>query len=224
MKIISDIRLYKSSTKNEYGSFITESFGSKKLTAIIKRIVMKLRENNFSFGIFDHLYINFTTCEINNEIDLSNFVDNYHPWYRYCNVKIEEDLFKELDNDSNISTIINYVDKVLCLFVSYAFDINKIRACISEALEQRENLLMKYKEKEANNKKIIIYLRFLDTCEFFPLLRLFDETGTLLLEKDLPKCITLDYIGNILIKRDNIIIKPKQNFCTKELDDIVINY
>lgn len=49
MKVISDIRLYKSSSKNEYGSFITESFGSKKLTATIKRIVMKLRENNFSF-------------------------------------------------------------------------------------------------------------------------------------------------------------------------------
>ena len=48
MKIISDIRLYKSSSKNEFGSFITESFGSKKLIATIKRIVMKLRENNFS--------------------------------------------------------------------------------------------------------------------------------------------------------------------------------
>ena len=47
MKIISDIRLYKSSRKNEFGSFIIESLGSKKLNATIKRIVMKLRENNF---------------------------------------------------------------------------------------------------------------------------------------------------------------------------------
>ena len=97
MKIISDIRLYKSSSKNEFGSFITESFGSKKLISTIKRIVMKLRENNFSLGEFDHLYINFTTCDIANEIELSDYIDKYHPWYRYCNIKVDVDLYNNLD-------------------------------------------------------------------------------------------------------------------------------
>ena len=224
MKIISDIRLYKSSSKNEFGSFITESFGSKKLIATIKRIVMKLRENNFSFGEFDHLYINFTTCDIANEIELSDYIDNYHPWYRYCNIKVDVDLYSNLDSDTNSSLIINWVEKVLCLFESDDFNVNRINDCITEALEQKENMLMKYKEKEANNKKAIIYLRFLDTCKYFPLLRLFDNKGTIILEKDLPESITLDYIGEILVKKENIVIKPKRNTFTTNLDNIVINY
>ena len=224
MKIISDIRLYKSKNKNESGIFIIESFGSKKLTSIIKRIVMKLRENNFSFGDYDHLYLNFTICDIDDEIELSNDIDIYHPWYRYCNVKVNENLFTKLDNDESNAFLISYLEIVLCLFASDNFDINKIKSCIRDALDQKENMLMKYKEKEIAKNKVIIYLRFLDTCEYFPLFRLFDLTGTLILEKDLPKSLTLDYIGDVLIKKESIIIKPKQNAFTKSLENIVINY
>ena len=224
MKKISDIRLYKSSSKNEFGSFITESFGSKKLNALIKRIVMKLRENNFSFGEFDHLHINFTTCDITSEIELSDSIDNYHPWYRYCNIKVDVDLYNNIDSDSNSSLIIDWVERALYLFESDDFNINRINDCITESLEQKENMLMKYKEKETNNKRAIVYLRFLDTCKFFPLLRLFDNKGTIILEKDLPKSITLDYIGEILVKKENIVIKPKRNAFTKNLDNIIINY
>lgn len=224
MKIISDIRLYKSKNKNESGTFIIESFGSKKLTSIIKRIVMKLRENNFSFGDYDHLYLNFTICDIDDEIELSNDIDIYHPWYRYCNVKVNENLFTKLDNEESNALIISYLEKVLCIFASDTFDKNKIKSCIREALDQKENMLMKYKEKETAKNKVIIYLRFLDTCEYFPLFRLFDLTGTLILEKDLPKSLTLDYIGDVLIKKESIIIKPKQNAFTKSLENIVINY
>ena len=224
MKKISDIRLYKSSSKNEFGSFITESFGSKKLNALIKRIVMKLRENNFSFGEFDHLHINFTTCDITSEIELSDSIDNYHPWYRYCNIKVDVDLYNNIDSDSNSSLIIDWVERALYLFESDDFNINRINDCITESLEQKENMLMKYKEKETNNKRAIVYLRFLDTCEYSPLLRLFYNKGTIILEKDLPKSITLDYIGEILVKKENIVIKPKRNAFTKNLDNIIINY
>ena len=224
MKVISDIRIYKSSRKNEFGSFITESFGSKKLNATIKRIVMKLRENIFSLGEFDHLYINFTTCDIANEIELSDYIDNYHPWYRYCNIKVDVDLYNNLDSDTNSSLIINWVEKALCLFESDTFGIDKIKSCILQAIEQKENMLMKYKEKETKKSKVIVYLRFLDTCEYFPLLRLFDSNETIILEKDLPKSITLDFIGEISIKKDCIVIKPKQNSYTNDLENIVINY
>ena len=63
-KTIGDIRLYKSESRNEYGVYNTEPFADKKLNAIVQRVVMKLRENEFSLGDFDHLYINFTTCDM----------------------------------------------------------------------------------------------------------------------------------------------------------------
>lgn len=78
MKTISDIRLYKNHT----------AFGNKMLNAAIHRIVMKLREQHFSLEDFDHLYINFTTCDEEGSIRPSDQVDRYHPWYRNCDVGI----------------------------------------------------------------------------------------------------------------------------------------
>ena len=74
-KIISDIRLYKSESRNEHGVYAIESFSNKKLNAIIQRVVMKLRESEFSLGEFDHLYINLTTCDIGEKAILSDYVD-----------------------------------------------------------------------------------------------------------------------------------------------------
>ena len=87
---------------------------------------MKLRENNFSLGEFDHLYINFTTCDIANEIELSDYIDKYHPWFRYCNIKVDVDLYSNLDSEINSALIINCVENVLCLFESDDFNVNRI--------------------------------------------------------------------------------------------------
>ena len=94
MKVIKDIRIYKSGVENIDGNSLPISFADKKLNAIIGRIVMKLRENNFSLGEFDHLYINFTTCPVDGEIALSQrSIDRYYPWYRYYDVNISDDMF-----------------------------------------------------------------------------------------------------------------------------------
>lgn len=61
-KIISDIRVYKSVVDNIDGNSMPASLGNKPLNITVHRIVMKLRENGFSLGAFDHLYINLTTC------------------------------------------------------------------------------------------------------------------------------------------------------------------
>ena len=97
MKIIGDIRIYKSRIENIEGNSLPSYFETSKiLNAKIQRIVMALRENNFSFGDFDHLYINFTTCHVDNDISLAKRkIDRYHPWYRYYDVHISEDLYKK---------------------------------------------------------------------------------------------------------------------------------
>ena len=61
MKTISDIRLFRSTVPNTDGNPQPLSIGSRQLNLVLHRIVMKLREQNFSLGEFDHLYLNFTT-------------------------------------------------------------------------------------------------------------------------------------------------------------------
>ena len=164
-KIISDIRLYKSESRNEHGIYAIESFSNKKLNAIIQRVVMKLRESEFSLGEFDHLYINLTTCDIGEKAILSDYVDKYHPWYRYCLVHIEKDMYNKLDSLEDYGYIIQCVRNILVTyFSSQDFDETRILSCVQQAVEQCENMLMKFKEKVSTNRRAVIFLRYLDSC------------------------------------------------------------
>lgn len=69
MTVIADIRIYRCTVKNVTG-VTPEGFASKELCAVARRICMKLRENKFSMGDFDHLYINLSTCLPVGEVNL----------------------------------------------------------------------------------------------------------------------------------------------------------
>ena len=224
-KVIKDIRLYKSELKNEYGTYITSSFADKKLNAIIRRVVMKLRENEFSLGDFDHLYINFTPCNMDDRIELSNEVDKYHPWYRYCSVNIGRELYNILGSPETYDEIVGWVSDILItFFASKDFDDTCIFACVHQAIEGGENMLMKYKEKSSAKRRAIIYLRCLDSCMYKPLLRVYDMENALLLEKDLPETLFLDYIGEIQVSTKKVTIKPRKNAFTNPKEALIYEY
>ena len=224
-KIIKDIRLYKSNSQNEHGTYVTASFADKKLNAITQRVVMKLRENEFSLGEFDHLYINFTTCGISEQMDLSSQVDKYHPWYRYCSVRTEENLYNKLGSFETYEYIIHQIGAVLVTyFTTEDFDESRILHCIQQAVEQGEKMLMKFKEKVNSKRKAVIFLRYLDICKFQPLLRVYDTKDNLLFEKDLPETLTLDYIGDIQISAKKVTIKPRKNSFTTEQEALIFEY
>ena len=224
-KIISDIRLYRSESRNEYGVYATKSFSNKKLNAIIQRVVMKLRESEFSLGEFDHLYINFTTCDIGKKTILSDYVDKYHPWYRYCLVHIEKDTYDKLDSLEDYGYILQWIRNILVTyFSSQDFDETCILSCVQQAVEQGENMLMKFKEKVSTNRRAVIFLRYLDSCKFYPLLRVYDSEDNLLFEKDLPEAVMLDYLGDIQVSTKRVAIKPRKNAFTTQLAPLVFEY
>lgn len=224
-KIISDIRLYKSESQNEYGGYITDSFGDKRLNAVVKRVVMKLRENEFSLGEFDHLYINFTTCDISENMKLSDKADKYHPWFRYCDVRVDKDLFQKLGSPETWNDIIHWISTILVTyFMSDDFDEMRIFSCVQQAVDQGENMLMKFKEKVSTKRKAVIFLRFLDSCKFYPLLRVYDAEDNLLFEKDLPEVVVLDYLGDIQVSAKRVTIKPRKNAFTKQTNPLVFEY
>lgn len=68
MKVLRDIRLFTSQVPNKDGEPLPTAIGNKSLNVQVHRIVMKLRENGFSCGDFDHLYLNFTTYPVGAEL------------------------------------------------------------------------------------------------------------------------------------------------------------
>ena len=221
MKIIGDIRIYKSRIENIEGNSLPSYFETSKiLNAKIQRIVMALRENNFSFGDFDHLYINFTTCHVDNDISLAKRkIDRYHPWYRYYDVHISEDLYKKTDE----SFIIPTIQKIIIEnFSSNDFPKEKINKIISDTLKKRSSYEMRYKEKLSSNRKAIIFLRYNDDCLFVPIVRIYDSDNKLIIEKELPERNNLDNLGALVLTKNKLTIKPKKNNCENLKDNCII--
>ena len=224
-RIIKDIRLFISGRNHETGAEFNTPFDDKKLNAIVKRVVMKLRENGFSLGVFDHLYINFTTFDMAERMSLSDEADRYHPWFRECTVPVETDLYNILHLPEAYNDIIRWISTVLVTYFSTEeFNELSILSCVQLAVEQGEKLLMKFKEKITTKRRAVIYLRFLDTCRFYPLLRVYDLEDELLFEKDLPETVTLDCLGEIQVSTKRVTIKPRKNAFTTKRNPIVFEY
>lgn len=228
MKPIADIRIFTSETENISGNALPSSltFQSRKCFAVLQRIVMKLRECGFSLGEFDHLYVNFTPCAVGNGMALSKRgVDSYHPWYRYYDVHVDEELFRQLHVEANFGIVIEKVKALLIsFFSSEAFSQNEIEKCFDEALIQGENMLMKFKEKTTAKRKAVLYLRCLDHMRYLPLLRVMDSQNRILLEADLPEMIELNALGNIRVTLNRITIEPRKNAFFKDFIPIQFDY
>ena len=213
MNAIKDIRIYRSQTENIAGNSLPHEFANRNLSIILHRIAMKLREHDFTMGDFNHLYVNLTTCTIDGKIAPSQRgKDSNSPWFRYYDAEVSQAFFDSLETSDCIQSVIEIVKQVLIkYFCTAEHDSEFICSCVSEAVEQGENMLVKYKEKRASKNKAIIYLRYLDNCRYFPLLRIFDFEDTIILEKDLTETNSLDAYGEIQLSAKKITIKPRKN-------------
>ncbi len=212
-KLISDIRVYKSKIENVDGNSTPESFTNKKLNVILHRIVMKLRESKFSLGEFDHLYLNFTVCLDEGSMQLAKrIIDCYHSWYRWYDIGVSRALFNSLEENECIEEVVSFVEQILLKF--FATDSNSvgiIKDSIKVAVNQGENMLMFFKEKKSAKAKADIYLRFLDSARYCPLLCVYDLDGCEILRKDLPETIDLASVGEIQLSSKRVTVKPRKS-------------
>ncbi len=229
MKIIQDIRIYRSNIENISGNSTPSDFYnpkmSAKLCAIFNRITMKLREKGFSMGDFHHLYINLTTCNVVGGMSLANRdIDKYHPWYRYYDVEVTDEFYDKLLTDDCTDEVVALLEELLKrFFATPEFDSKKIHDCILEAMEQGENMTMLFKEKAGSKYKARVYLRYLENGNYYPLIRIFDLDDNFVFEKNLPETSTLDMIGELLVGSKKVTIKPRKNYYAADLEPIILS-
>lgn len=221
MKVIKEIRIFSSKIENIDGNSLPSAYGTKALNAKIMRIVMRLRENNFSLGDYDHLYINFTTCNVMNNIALAKRkIDIYHPWYRFYDVHVSENMLNSFDEEFIIESIKQILKNN---FSSKEFSKEKMELLIADTLEKKDLFEMKYKEKENSKRKAIIYLKYSDNCLFIPIIRVFDLENKLVFEKELSETNSLDDFGTLIVTNSKVVIKPKKNSWNRNKEDYIIN-
>lgn len=222
MKIIKDIRLYKSDTENTDGNPLPSGFDAKSLNNVIRRVVMKLREQEFVLGDFDHLYLNFTSCVENGTFQVAKrTADKYYPWYRYYDVGVDKETLGKLDTPEYNSTVLKLTKQTLLnCFAKNANDEQKITTAFDEALSKGENMLMRFKVKQGAKNKAVIFLRYLESTEYSPLLCVYDMNETEILRRDLPPTADLSSIGEIQLSSKRVTVKPRKNSFSKDLTAI----
>ena len=210
---IRDIRIYRSQIENVSGNPLPNGFVNMTLAAAARRITMKLQEHQFTMSGFHHLYLNLTTCAVEDQIaPAKREPDRYYPWYRYYDVQISSALYDALESPDSTQPVIGLLETVFQKFFSTAqFPAEMIHGCISEAVTQGEQMLVKFKEKTTAKNHAVICLRYSDNGKYIPLLRVFDTENHLLLEKDLPETDTLEAYGEIRLSAKKVIIQPRKN-------------
>ena len=226
MRVIKDIRVYRSSVENIDGNSLPDGFTNKELHCVIHRIVMKLREVGFSLGEFDHLFINLTTCAVTNKVALAErSLYRDYPWLRYYDVEISQFLYDSLGEKQSVIPVVEIIEQVIQkFFCTPEFDAATIGAYFSEALTQGENMLMKFREKRTDHVIASVYLRYLDSGQYEPLLRVTTTDDRLLFEKRLKRTLRLDAFGEIRISKKRITIIPRRNSFTKEMKPMLFDY
>lgn len=215
MKKIRDIRIYKSSEKERYIGFI-----NRTLNLFVRRLSMKLREQNFSLGEFDHLYLNFTVCKPAGVIELIDTVDHYHPWYRYCDVGVNQSEYDNLENSDCAEYIFQKIEAVLLSQFSTEENISEIVKHSMAEAQKGSEMLIYLKEKNSAKGIATIYLRLLNNGKYLPLLHVTDLNGNDIFCADLPETLDLNTIGDILLSSKRVTVKPRKNAFTKGLEPI----
>ena len=219
-KIIADIRLFHSTVENTDGNPLPYGYGDKRLNVILHRVVMKLREQGFTLGDFDHLYLNFTPCAKEGDIrPADRSVDREFSWFRYYDIGISD----EFSQKQNFDEILALVKRALLLhFPQNAKEITE--TAFSAALCDGENMLMRFKEKKAAKTSAVIYLRYLNEGTYLPLLCVYDIDGKEILRRDLPAYTELLQIGEIALSSKKVTVKPRKSVFAKDLEPITFEF
>ena len=220
MQVIKDIRLYKSDIENINGNSLPMNFMTKENNIVIERIVCKLREYGLVLGDFHHLYINFTTCLSPDTFQFSErSMSREFNWLRYVDYGVTADDFEKLGLFC-AEYFTEKIEKILCgMFAKNNTEKENIRSSIRAALDEKEQMCAKYKEKKSAKHTAVIYLRITDSGLFFPLLVITEnDSGKEILREDLPFCHGFEQYGTIQLSSKRIKINPRKNSIAESMD------
>ena len=223
MKLIQDIRVYKSDVENTDGNAHPHDFASKVLNVVIHRIVMKLREANVTLGGFDHLYLNFTPCLPEGVIKpAARSVDRYYSWYRYYDIGVAQDVFASLDAHDEV--VLHGLRETLTLHFGEQNDVQLLAGCVDSAVKAGEAMTVVHKEKKSAKAAARIDLRYLDNGLYWPLLRVYDVNGAEIFCADLPQMKDLLALGDLQVSSKKVTIKPRKSSLTGNMEPITFTF
>lgn len=158
-RILKDIRFYESEKQNIEGQSLPHELGKLFIPTndtifIGQRVARKLNELKYSYGEFDHIYINLTTYIKENEIIISN--RNIDKRIKYVDFGINSEKLNTLLNSEKDIFIKSSIFKVLT-HISQKGNFELVKQTEKLLTEFDTEIKIHFKTKETNVYKVDVY-------------------------------------------------------------------
>ena len=209
MNLIQDIRFF-----SEHPDPVLAKYHIHGMKDILQRLLFLLRHEGFTFGDFDHLYMNYTPSLPHGEVRRSpRPVDRYHPWLRYTDAGCAIDIFTSMTVSEQRQFLAQTIQKAVHL---HADEENRVifDRCYQLVMTLGAALEIPYKEKSGEHLRIAISTTIDDDTRFHPIVRIYDKADTLLLEEQLRSCgreAFLAQFGTITLGKRTVRIDPRKS-------------
>lgn len=209
MNLIQDIRFF-----SEHSDPMLAAYDVHGMKDILQRLLFLLRHAGFTFGDFDHLYLNYTPALPHGDVRLSQRpIDRYHPWLRFTDAGCDLELFQAMPRQQQRRFLAACIRKAVHLHADEAnrclFD-----RCYQKVMEQGPALEIPYKAKTGEHLRVAICTTISDDARFHPIVRIFDKADNLLLEERLKDCdreTFLAQFGTISPGKRTVRIEPRRS-------------
>ncbi len=218
-KVIKSIRYYGSYSENINGKSVSIPIGNlfdiKKISAIGDRIARKLNEYNFVSGIFDHVYIIYSTSLPDGEIKMSN--RHTEKWFLELDMGISADNLKRMTDSQKEEFITQCTFKCLAyLYKDNKEKIDTIKKVEEEVRKFGKELEIIYSIKETRSYLIKIYYKIKPKGDpSYAFIEYHDKKSGMQKQTILELQFYEDIyplIGSVSVKGGKIILKPKSSF------------
>ena len=219
-KLIADIRLFESDLSNINGNPLPDYIGKiyqydhTDCSDVIQRLLFLLRHRGFGFDGFDHLYLNFTPCVTHGKVqDVNRYNIREFSWYHHVDIGCDIQTFNNLSLEEKTSYILESVKKA-SLLKAPAAQQKLFETTFDEVIQNGEQLLLPYKQKENQNYIVEIFTRITNETAFIPLIRITDKNGIPQAEQELRSYGRDEFIcqiGTITIGKSSVRIVPRKS-------------
>lgn len=231
-KVIKDIRYFESSTANIAGNSLPTVVGElydlpKGYVTIGEKFALLLRERAFLLTGYDHLYINLSTYLPDGESVLSERISE--KWFRYLDYGLDPKRMNDLSDEEKMVLLID----VTCeLLLRFCVKNEQDRTTILEVAElvrhggEAVDIVFQSKKDKVVQVKVILNILNDGQCKIFVCVE--DYEGNTLVREQIALAEDLNqaaqYAGTILIRKNRVVIKPKNNVFTKDLQPTEIGF
>ena len=218
VRILKDIRYYESDNPNVAGQRMPQDLGgilkpTKDITYIGQRIARKLNELKFSFGEYDHIYINLTTELKENQIQISS--RNIDKRIKYIDFGVNPLKFNTL-TDEKRDEFIKFSTIEILRSISNDSNLQLVNETAKQLSDFETEIKIHYKTKETTAYKIDIYYQIEPKGSFTKAIVEYKDkksdfyySGTFGIEfyEDI-----YSLVDTITLKGNIIILTPKKSF------------